>query len=140
MWYNPLIRWLLRSPLHSLISKNFMLITYTGRKSGKVYSTPVNYVRDGDHLLVTSYRHRTWWRNLRGGAPVTVRVQGQERRATGEAITTDQEVIANLMAYLRQAPQLAKYFQVTLDANGEPNIEEAVRSAQDRVMVRIRME
>lgn len=78
MWYNSMMKWLLRSPLHGLISKNIMLLTYTGRKSGKVYTVPVNYVRQSDHLSVVSYRHRTWWRNLRGGAPVTLLIQGQE--------------------------------------------------------------
>lgn len=59
MWYNLFTRWLLRSPLQSMISKNFMLITYTGRKSGKVYDTPVNYARDGNLLTVVSFRRRT---------------------------------------------------------------------------------
>lgn len=139
MWYNPLMKWLLRSPLHGLISKSFMLITYTGRKSGRVYTTPVNYVRDGDYLLVTSFRQRTWWRNLLGGAPVTVRVQGRDFKGIGEALTDDEEVIANLLAYLQQAPQLAKYFQVALDASGQPNAEDVARNAQDRVMVRIKL-
>jgi hypothetical protein len=67
MWYNSMMKWILRSPLHGLISKSTMLITYTGHKSGKLYTIPVNYVRDEDVLSVTSYRHRTWWRNLRGG-------------------------------------------------------------------------
>lgn len=60
MWYNSIMKWILRSPLHGLINKSIMLITYTGRKSGKVYTIPVNYVRHGGLLSVTSYRHRTW--------------------------------------------------------------------------------
>ena len=49
--YNALMKSVLRSPLHGMVSKNFMLITFTGRRSGKVYTTPVNYVRDGDSIL-----------------------------------------------------------------------------------------
>ena len=45
MWFNPMITWLLRSPLHGLVSKSIMLITYKGRKSSKEYTTPVNYLR-----------------------------------------------------------------------------------------------
>jgi deazaflavin-dependent oxidoreductase (nitroreductase family) len=133
------MKWLLRSPLHGLISNSFMLITFTGRKSGQTYTTPVNYVRDGDDLLVTSYRQRTWWRNLRGGAPVTVRVQGRDLEGVGEAITDDEGVAANLLAFLQKVPNRAKYFRVGLDANGQPNPEDVARSAQDRVVVRIRL-
>jgi deazaflavin-dependent oxidoreductase (nitroreductase family) len=79
---------LLRSPLHGLGSGSFMLVTFSGRRSGRVYTIPVNYVRDGDVLLVVSYRHRTWWRNLRRGAPVTVRVKGEDLTCVGEASPT----------------------------------------------------
>ena len=44
--FNPFMVWLLRSPLHKLASKNTLLITFTGRKSGKKYTTPVNYASD----------------------------------------------------------------------------------------------
>jgi hypothetical protein len=42
--YNPIVSWLLRSPLQGLMSSSTMLITFAGRKSGKTYTTPVNYV------------------------------------------------------------------------------------------------
>ena len=38
---NPLLAALLRSPLHRLASKNLMLLTVTGRKSGRTYTLPV---------------------------------------------------------------------------------------------------
>jgi len=40
---NPLMRALLRSPLHGLLSGMLMLLSYTGRKSGKVYTIPIGY-------------------------------------------------------------------------------------------------
>jgi hypothetical protein len=38
-------------PFATPLSGNLMLISYTGRKSGKAYRQPVSYVRDGDVLL-----------------------------------------------------------------------------------------
>jgi len=35
MWYNTLMSWLLRSPFHGLLSKSTLLVTVTGRKSGR---------------------------------------------------------------------------------------------------------
>ena len=66
MWFNPIIQWLLRSPLHLMVSKNMMLMTYTGRKSGKIYTTPMNYLAIGEAFYTISTRERRWWRNLRG--------------------------------------------------------------------------
>jgi len=137
--YNPLMKWVLRSPLHGMVSKNFMLIKFTGRKSGKVYSTPVNYVRDGDGITVFSKRHRIWWRNLRGGAPVTVWVKGRDLKGIGESIEGEEAIAAGLLAYLQEFPQYAKFYQVTLGAGGQPNPEQVSRFAQENVMIRVQL-
>lgn len=139
MWHNYLMRWLLRSPLHAVIGRSFMLITYGGRKSGKMYETPVNYVRDGDVLTVISFRRRTWRRNLRGGAPVTLHLQGRDLKATGQVVEDDQGIVASLLAYLQMAPQFAKYLHVSLDSSGKPHCEELTRAARDRVVVRFKL-
>ena len=143
MWYNPIITWLLHSPLHGFVSKNMMLISYTGRKSGKSYTTPVNYLRmkdeRGDFLATTSQKERVWWRNLRGGAPVRVLIQGQERSASAEAIEDEVKVADYLLAYFQHAPQLARYLGVGLDESGSPDPEDVTRSAQDRVFIQTRL-
>ena len=38
---NPIVRLILRSPLHRLVSGSILLITYQGRKSGKTYTLRV---------------------------------------------------------------------------------------------------
>ena len=143
MWFNPIMRWLLRSPLHGFVSKNMMLITYKGRKSGKPYTTPVNYLRiaqDQDQFLATtSSRDRVWWRSLRGSVEVTIRLQGKDYPATSEVIEDDQEVAENLAVYLRQWPAIAKYFDVQLDAEGQPELEDVVNSAKTRVFIKTRL-
>src|SRR4028118_1236877 len=47
----------------------------TGRKTGKQYTIPISYIQDGD--LLTCYTASVWWKNVRGGAPVTVVLRGQ---------------------------------------------------------------
>ena len=93
--YNPLVKWVLRSPLHPLMSKSVTLISFTGRKSGKPYSTPINYAMDGNTVTLITRRSRAWWKNLQGGAPVTVIVQGKEQSGTAEAVTPDGQTILN---------------------------------------------
>jgi len=137
MWFNPMMVWLLKSPLHGMISKNVMLVTVTGRKSGKPISTPANYLRDGNTLWVISWRKRTWWRNLRGGAQVRVLLAGQSREGRGQVIEEEKAVAQSLFDYYRRVPQVAKYVQIGLDAAGEPAAADCERAAQKMVAVRI---
>jgi len=130
---------ILRSPFHGMVSKNIMLLTFTGQKSGRVHSTPVNYVQDHNEITVFSFRQRTWWRNLRGGAPVTVRIRGQNLKAVAECIEDEKTVASGLLAYLQQRPNYAKYFQVALNQDGQPKREEVVQAAKNRVMIKVQL-
>ena len=75
-----------------------------------------------------------------GGVPVTLRVRGQKLKGIGEAITSERDVVKHLQDYLRKVPKHAKYFNVTLDPDGNPNLADVARAAQDRVGVRIQLE
>ena len=135
---NPFLKWILRSPLHGMLSGNMLLITVTGRKSGQRYTTPVGYVRDGDDLLVISQRDRTWWRNLRGGASVRVRVQGCDLSGLGTAIEDQAEVAKNILIMLTRAPQYQKFLAIQLAPDGQPTDPPALdRLAQQALIVRI---
>ena len=136
MWFNPIMCWLLRSPLHSLASKNMMLMTYKGRKSGKFYTTPMNFLPMGEALYTTSTRERVWWRNLRGGAEVRLRLQGQDVPACAESIEEQGEVPRLLEQTFEINPHLARYMDVRIDPDGTPNPEDIARLAQERIMVR----
>ncbi|MGW8249713.1 MAG: nitroreductase/quinone reductase family protein [Anaerolineales bacterium] len=140
MWYNPIIIWLMRSPLHGIASKSIMLITYTGRKSGLQHTTPVNYMRIADHgqpvLYTTSYRQRVWWRNLRGGADVVVRLRGRGLPAQAQLIEEVDAVVSELDIYLRQAPQVGRYIGVNMGANGEPDASDLRRAAEKMVVIK----
>lgn len=125
--------------MHGLISGSVMLISFKGRSSGKEFAVPVNYVRRDGIILVTSYRSRTWWRNLRGGVPVTLRVKGQNLNGIGEAVTDEKAVAKHLQNYLQQVPKHAKYFGVALNSDGNPNPEDISRAAKDRVGIRIQL-
>lgn len=137
--FNPFMILLLRSPLHVLVSKSTLLITFTGRRSGKSYTTPVNYALDGDTLYIVSLRSRTWWKNLRGGSQAGIRLMGHNLEATGEVVEDYRNVAIQLMAYLQRVPHYARYFKVRLDKGGYPNPEDVARVAKDRVIIHLRL-
>jgi deazaflavin-dependent oxidoreductase (nitroreductase family) len=77
---NPIVVALLRSRLHRLASKNLMLLTVTGRKSGRSYTLPVTRHEQPDGTLVVSAAG-SWRHNLRAGSDVRVTLDGRERTA-----------------------------------------------------------
>ncbi len=136
---NILFSWILHSPLRGLLSSNFMLISVTGRKSGRVYTTPVNYHRAGEALQVISIRDRTWWRNLRGeGAAATLRLQGKDIQTWGRVIEDEQKVAQMLVDYLMQGPQVARYLGIKPGVDGKLNEDEIRQAAKDKVIVEFR--
>jgi deazaflavin-dependent oxidoreductase (nitroreductase family) len=137
MWFNPIMIWLLRSPFHGIISKNVMLVSVTGRRSGKIISTPTNYLRDGKNLWVVSWRDRKWWRNLRSGAVVCVLLAGKRMEGCGQVIEKEQAVAQSLFDYYKKIPQYAKYVEIGLDAQNQPLLSDCERAAQKMVMIRI---
>ncbi len=125
----------LRSPLHVLMGET-MLITLTGRKTGRKITVPVNYAQEGDELWVLSSRNRTWWRNLRKGGEVDVRLHGQEFKGLGEVVLDEAAVAAQLGRYVKRLPTTARHMGIRVD-NGEPNCDDLGRIAKERLFVKI---
>jgi deazaflavin-dependent oxidoreductase (nitroreductase family) len=132
---NPFLTALLRSPLHRMADGSMMLISVTGRRSGKVYTTPVNYLRDGDSLTVVSMRERTWWRNLRGGAEVGLNLQGRGRRGWATVAESDASVAQALGRTLSSHPAHARFLAVTMRSDGTADPDDLARAARSRVVV-----
>jgi deazaflavin-dependent oxidoreductase (nitroreductase family) len=133
---NDFMSWVLRSPLHGMLSSSMMLITVKGRKTGKEYTLPVNYYRQNGNLWVLTNRDRTWWRNLQGGAEVSLLLKRQPVSAFAEPELENQPVKQTLSDYLRHIPQAAKPMGIRVE-NGTPNAEDIERVAQERLFVRI---
>lgn len=134
---NPLLKLLLCSPWHWVASGSILLITVTGRKSGKRYTTPVNFVQEEGQLLVLSHQHRTWWRNVRGGAAVTIRWRGKKINSTATVLEEPTAVAPYFERYLTAVPQYASAFAVKLDEEKLPLREDIERAVQGKVMVLI---
>ncbi len=133
---NKSMKFVLQSPLHGIISKNLLLITFTGRKSGKTYTTPVSYTRHNGQVHIFS--HANWWKNLRGGAPVTLRLRGQDVQGTADVVADDKSAIAAaLSAHLQNQPFDARFYDVTMDDNGNPVTEDVERAVKTVVLIRV---
>jgi F420H(2)-dependent quinone reductase len=112
---NPVIRSILRSPAHRLLSGSLMLVTYTGRVSDRTITIPVMYARCDCGLVVYVGEHtrKKWWRNFRGGAPVHVHVGGDDFAGTARVVDGTPEL---RRGYVERFP----HSQRALDDDADP--------------------
>ena len=81
---NPALKLALKTPLGGFIG-DFMLVAFTGRKTGKRYATPVSaHALDGALYVVLEAQ---WKYNFRDGAEAQVSYRGKTSTMRGELIT-----------------------------------------------------
>ena len=115
---NPVVAWLLRSPLHPLLDWGLMLITVTGRRSGRVYAIPVGYQHDGDALvvLVSKPSRKQWWRNYRDRRPIGVWLRGRAAHGHAAVIAPRSPAFREAVERtLSRVPSLGRQFGVSYD-------------------------
>jgi hypothetical protein len=137
--WNPVMRPLLDSPIHWPLSRWFAVLAWKGRKTGRRYSTPVSYVREGNTVFVTT--GDKWWRNITGGAPVTMRLAGRERQGTAEPILDAGAGRAEHERLFRDHPWFRRLAGIPKGADGGPDPTAVARAVESgRVLVRIQLE
>jgi F420H(2)-dependent quinone reductase len=107
---NQIVSLLLRSPLHRLLSGSMDVVRYTGRRSGRQFSTPTQYVQRGDDIIVLVGRPetKTWWRTFRTEHDIDVLVRGRWLPMKGRAVVgaDEPDTVAPLLnAYLERFPK-----------------------------------
>ena len=133
---NRAMRLLLRSPLHPLVSRSLMLISFKGRVTGRSYTTPVRYVRDGEKIRCYTSRDARWWPNLKHEPAVVLRIRGRDVRCSASVIDDDPAAVRTLLAsYLAEFPGDAVYHDVGLDRDRTPLTEDLDRAASHSIIV-----
>lgn len=136
---NPVVKALLRSPLHKITSDNLTLLHFTGRKSGRSFVTPLSYVREQDCVWLLSAHTTRWWMNLRGGeAPVSLEIARTIYTGKARLWEDDSEELRDrVRRYLCALPRDAKVYGIKLDQNKNPVAESLAQAAPQLVFVEI---
>lgn len=92
-------RWAYRSTFglvgRRMVDNDMMLLTTTGRATGRRHTVPLLYLKDGDSLVViASWGGRPddpeWYANLVSDPSVTVQVRGRRWKATARTADADE--------------------------------------------------
>jgi hypothetical protein len=110
------MRVVLGLPFRTPLSGNLMLISYTGRKTGKAYRQPVSYARDGEVLLTPGGGR--WTLNLSDGRPIRIRLRGRDVRARPELVRDPEEVERLLGVIARENPRAVRFIPIPRRADG----------------------
>ena len=138
------MRWLLRSPLHGVASRNLCIFLYTGRRSGRRYETPLSYVREDGRILLLSSRDTRWWTGFTPGpgvpAPVEVLAGGELLRGRARTIQHDRERLRGAVRrFLTALPRDAMVYGIGLDEDRRPKEAEIERALERLVMVEVEL-
>jgi hypothetical protein len=109
---NPVLRMLLRSPAHPMLSGSVLLLEYTGHRSGRRFGLPVMYATAGDGWVVIAGKpaNKTWWRNFGvEPQPVAATVGGKRTMCTARLLDVGAEEHRQAVtAYRRRFPGMVQ--------------------------------
>ena len=103
---NPLVRIVLESRAHRLLSGRLVLLAYRGRRSGREFRIPLRYAEtDAGAVVAIAVRadRKQWWRAFRAAGPATLTLRGARVAALGLVAEGDERDTA-LRAYLDRYP------------------------------------
>src|SRR2546422_11467098 len=123
-YFNPLMRLVLGGRAHGMLSSRLMLLSFSGRRTGRSYTTPVSYVREGTNLLVPG--GGAWWKNLTSGT-ARVRLQGTWHVVTPEVIREPVALSAVLGRMLAINRAIAVFTGIRPGSDGRPFAESLER-------------
>jgi hypothetical protein len=136
---NPLLVAVLKSPLHRLASRDYLVLTLTGRKTGRTYRIPVGRHESDGTLTVGAAG--AWRHNLRGGATVRLTLDGSEHEARAQL---DEEPERVAQAYKRLLDQYgtrkARALGLKVNVDRLPTLEELKPAVAGRAIATIRVE
>ena len=121
-----------RLGLGGLIGKRTLLLTTTGRRSGRARVVPLDYQQEGDtlYLIAEQGTRSPWYRNLVANPEVEVQVGSHKMRGIATPLTDPQHKAHVLGLFRQRSEHLAEqYYDIPRGASGEELLELAPHRA-----------
>jgi deazaflavin-dependent oxidoreductase (nitroreductase family) len=109
--------WLLRRGLLGSLGEEIMVVTVTGRKTGRQYSTPIGFLCDGETIVALS-RGSNWFKNAVATGTAQIEIKKQKIDVRVEAVKDQSERERIFALYQRdRAKNFSRLFGVPVDAS-----------------------
>ena len=123
-WLFAAPRWIYKARLGAVLGLRFGMLEHVGRKSGKVYQTPLEVVtHDGDRFVIASGwgPRADWYLNVQANPAVAFWV-GSGRYEVEQELLTPEEGAIELGTYRAEHPKAAAalWKAMGLDDDGSP--------------------
>jgi len=93
-----------------------MIITTTGRKSGKQFTTPIAYQRDGENIIAVNPGNSNWFHNVDANGDAVLEIQRQVIPVTGAVVKDEQERQRIFNLYRQNPATFERLFKVSVSA------------------------
>jgi hypothetical protein len=136
---NPALKFVLRTPLAGPMGKQLMVLSFTGRKSGKQYSIPVSAHLIDNQLYALA--GAAWTKNFRGGRAAEVHHNGKTTKMNGELIV-DSAVVSDLSHRLAEGygvKQAQRMMGLAFREPRIPTVEEFKEAAEREGIVAVKL-
>jgi hypothetical protein len=121
------MKWALNAPgIQRMMGQGVALLSFAGRKTGKLYTIPVSYDRQDDIVTVITKRQRKWWHNFETPIEVGLRLAGRMHTGKAEIQTDDDEVLEFMTEYLKKRPIDAKAYGLAQDERTKDKIAQII--------------
>jgi deazaflavin-dependent oxidoreductase (nitroreductase family) len=136
----PFFKWLFKIPILQyrlglgwLTGKYILLLTTTGRRSGKLRYTPLEYIYDKEHdkyRIAAGWGGKTdWYRNIKANPKVHVQVGRRKFNAIAE-IVSDKEVAKYMMKVSSRHPRMDRVWNRWSDQPVNGTLESYIHAAK----------
>ena len=106
-----------------------MIITTTGRKSGKKFTTPIAYQRDGENIIAVNPGNSNWLHNVVSSGEAILEIKRQVISVTGAVVNDDQERQRIFDLYRQNPSTFERLFKVPANAP-ETDLQQAMAKWQ----------
>ena len=106
-----------------------MIITTTGRKSGKKFTTPIAYQRDGENIIAVNPGNSNWLHNVAASGEAVLEIKRQVIPVSGVVVKEAQERQRIFDLYRQNPATFERLFKVPASA-AETELQQAMAKWQ----------
>ena len=133
---NPIVKFILDSPFHFIISKNLLALTFYGKKTGKKYKTPLSYLQKDNNIFCLTDQPNIWWKNLILQSEAEISLKGNRVRCSAIAELESDSIEEMLTDLINHSP-IDAFFAGIKFVDGKPDSRSIKEAVQRLVLLRL---